>query len=342
MRLALLAALLLPTQARAFDGARGASSPLFIHKGPPASPRPPSRAEALERLNAARSRFGHDAQAALTPARAPGEAFTVAVVGDGEPGRFFFERIFPPPRDAYEDLLQIMAAQRPDFVVQLGDFVSRGTPRNYLSYLGLLERAATVPLFHVIGNHDRRQTGKNPADKTFYKTLVGEATDRVIDRGGWRFIFLDDSDSRLTEAQLDWLDTALDTEMPSLIFMHIPPSYLYKRLDGKGNEQDFAEDEKPKTGYFNQGAERFREIVSRRKVRRVYMGHIHAFGAAQDRGVCYVLTGAGGSPTYPAKKHAALFKTHFLRLTLSGDSLSEEMHLLDGGSAPLASSCPEI
>ena len=337
----LLTAALLSAPAQAFDGVRG--EPVYqFTRGMPAPTRLLSRREALERLDAARPRFGHDAQAAKAPVRAPGEAFTVAVVGDGEPGRFFFERIFPPPRDAYEDLLGKIAEQRPDFTVQLGDFVSRATPRNYAAYLDLLERAATVPLFHVIGNHDRQRTGKDPADKTFYKTLVGEATDRVIDRGGWRFVFLDDSDSRLTDSQLDWLDKALDTTMPSLVFMHIPPSYLYKRLDGKGREQGFGEDENPKTGYFNQGADRFRDIVSRRKVRRVYMGHIHAFGGAQDRGVCYVLTGAGGSPTYPAKKHAALFKTHFLKLTLSGDALSEEMHLLDGGSAPLASPCPEV
>lgn len=328
-----------------FDGARGAAVldfPRAPHKGAPQAPRIPSREETLGRLLAACERFGHDAQVALIPERAPGEAFSFVALGDGEPGRFFFQRVFPPARDAYEDLLGMIAGEGADFTIQLGDFVSRGKSRNYLSYAALLERAARSPLLHVTGNHDREWTNKVPQDKTFYRALIGDETDRVVDRGDWRFVLLDDADSRLTGAQLDWLDSVLDTDKRTLVFMHIPPSYLYKRLDGEGTEPAFEEAAKPETGYFNAGASRFREIVSRRKPARVYLGHIHAYGAVEDRGVCYVLTGAGGSPAYPAKKHAALFKTHYLRVSLSPAGVRETMVLLDGGTRELPPGCPVL
>lgn len=327
-----------------FDGARGAAA-LDFPRGPRHAHHAPkmlTREETLARLLAARERYGHDAQTALIPARAPGEAFSFVALGDGEPGRFFFQRVFPPNRDAYEDLLGMIASEGADFTVQLGDFVSRGKSRNYLSYAALLERAAKSPLLHVTGNHDREWTNKEPQDKTFYRALIGEETDRVVDRGDWRFVLLDDSDSRLTDAQLDWLDSVLAADKKALVFMHIPPSYLYKRLDGAGHETVHAEASKPETGYFNAGAERFREIVTRRKPARVYMGHIHAYGAVEDRGVCYVLSGAGGSPVYPAKSHAAVFKTHYLRVSLSPEGIRETMVLLDGGTRELPAGCPVL
>jgi predicted phosphodiesterase len=348
-----LAALLLAAPAGAegyaagafFDGARGAAV-LDFPRGPrrdhPPRPKPPTREETIARLVAARARFGHEAQEALIPPRAAGEAFAFVALGDGEPGRFFFQRLFPPHRDAYEDLLGMIASEGADFTVQLGDFVSRGKDRNYLSYAALLERAVRSPLLHVTGNHDRAWTNKEPQDKTLYRALIGEETDRIVDRGAWRFVLLDDSDSRLTDAQLDWLDAALDTDKKTLVFMHIPPAYLGKRLDGAGGEPAFEEDAKPETGYFNAGAERFREIVTRRKPARVYMGHIHAYGAVEDRGVCYVLSGAGGSPVYPAKSHAALFKTHYLRVDLSPEGVREELVFLDGGRRELPAGCPVL
>lgn len=340
MRLLLLLALFAANASAAsvlFDGARGPRHTV------PRLPPPPPKDFVLDILRGARVRFGYEPETARLPPVGPGGAFQFVVVGDAEPGRFFFERVFPPGRDAYERLLGMMQARSPQFIVQMGDFVSRGTAKNYLGYLGLLERAASTPLIHVVGNHDREHTNWKPADKSFYKALFGESTDRYLDRGGWRLVFLDDSDSRLTDAQLDWLDATLATAKNSLVFMHIPPVYLYKRLDGTGKERpEKALSEKPPKGYFTQGAARFREIVSRRSVRRVYMGHIHAYGAEVDEGVCYVLTAAGGSPVYPARAHAELFKTHFLSVSVSGDALSEELTTLEGETRSLPGPCPTL
>ena len=38
---------------------------------------------------------------------------------------------------------------------------------------------------------------------------------------------------------LDWLDKALDSERPALVFMHIPPKYLSGRFKSQGPKQDY-------------------------------------------------------------------------------------------------------
>ena len=86
------------------------------------------------KFDAAKARpvWGLTAQAkklALT-SRAPGETFSFAVIGDAEPGRFWFERIFPPRgKKVFETQMRRLQANNPDFVLQLGDIVSDRQPR---------------------------------------------------------------------------------------------------------------------------------------------------------------------------------------------------------------------
>jgi hypothetical protein len=326
-----------------FDGSRGAArfEPLAGPRGTVRPPRAPTEAEALEILREAGARWSHAALSARLSPLDPGQTFDFAVVGDAEPGRFFFQRLLPPGGDAYERLLGLMSARAPAFIVQMGDFVSRGTPRAYLRYLELIDGSVPTPIFHVIGNHDRRGTQFGAEDKSLFKALFGETTDRVLDRGDWRLVFLDNADYGVSDFQLDWLDAALEGRDKTIVFMHIPPDYLYKRLDGAGGEPR-ARDEaaKPPTGYFSAGAERLRAILERRRPKRVYLGHIHGFGAAEDRGVCYVLSAAGGSPLYPVRAHAAELKTHFLTVRVSAEGVTEEMTRLDGSSRLLPGPCP--
>ena len=96
--------------------------------------------------------------------RAAGEAFTFAVMGDSHPeraGRMFDAGL-------YEVALENIAADRPDFMVMMGDDFSlsamarRGSidpaeidvvHRRQRSYLGTV--GATAPLMHVVGNHEQ-------------------------------------------------------------------------------------------------------------------------------------------------------------------------------------------
>ena len=256
--------------------------------------------------------------------RRAGETFSFAVVGDAEPGRFWiFRKLFNKP-GVFRKLMGLVAAQDVDFSIQLGDMVSRGTESNYRRFFTTLrELALPKPYLTVIGNHDRRRP-HGISDNRFYRALFGPS-DYYFDRGGFRFVVVDNSAQRLGPEQLAWLDRTLDTTLQTLVFAHIPPAELsawtdYRWLKGIGG--------------FKEGSREFTEIVSRRGVSRVYVGHIHAFSTLAYRGVRYVLTGGGGSPLFPSAVTARFH--HFLTVEAGPGGLRETVHKADGTSYPVA------
>ncbi|MBI3563661.1 MAG: hypothetical protein HY079_00535, partial [Elusimicrobia bacterium] len=109
-----------------YDGSKSPSSPRFD------APRPGTpESVAAERaptpvppeLAAAKGRVGVDAQLAKLAATAPAERFVFGVIGDAEPGRFPWERVFSPGPTVFADQMKALQASGPDFVLQLGDFV---------------------------------------------------------------------------------------------------------------------------------------------------------------------------------------------------------------------------
>ncbi|UPT73447.1 MAG: metallophosphoesterase [Elusimicrobiota bacterium] len=211
-----------------------------------------------------------------------------------------------PGADAFPDQWRALQASGVDFVLQLGDFVSEGTVEEYRAHVAVVENGATRPLLHTIGNHDRSRPNGD-ADKGLYDAVFGER-DWFFDRAGWRFVSLDTSDRGrgLTPAQLTWLAAVLAVPGPKVIFTHVPPAYIKSieplkevgaleepREDKGGYFRDFF------TNYFEGGASEFERLVEANGVKAVYMGHIHAFWAADWKGVRYVISGGGGSPLYP-------------------------------------------
>ncbi|MFH1725017.1 MAG: metallophosphoesterase [Elusimicrobiota bacterium] len=285
-------------------------------------------------LTDARDRWGNQAQSALLKSLHPesNESFTFAVIGDVEGGRFPWQRWWSPGKDAFLRQLRAIHAQSPDLIVQLGDFVSKGTAENYGAYLRLIGEEVSLPMFHVIGNHDRsRPNGE--ADKSLYRALFGEG-DYSFDHNGWRFVAVDSSDSRLGSAQLAWLDRELETPLRKVVFTHVVPAFLEGRLQSTGPADISAQFRG--SGFFKEGSERFGEIMSERAVERVYMGHIHAFGSAVHKGVRYVLTAGGGSPLYPLPPdYPKRKKAHYLIIEAGPDGLKETVHELDGTSFSL-------
>ena len=355
MKTLLLAAILGPLAAlaapdRLFDGARPAGArPSAPGPAPDVGPSHSLGTQIPDDLAAARARMGNEAELgrlAADPGRTERVAF--AVIGDAEPGRFFWERWFNSDRHAFEKALAQARGRRAEFVVQLGDYVSRGIEDNFRKGVDFLDAHPGAPLLHVQGNHDRSQPN-GPADKDLFRAVFGPG-DYYFDRGGWRFVALDSADYAVTDAQLDWLDQALDTPLPSLIVTHIPPAYLAGKLKSQGPEQAALDERaaaqwrrgKPEAeflaAYFDGGSARFGEIVARRGVKRVYMGHIHAFGTAEVDGVKYVLSGCGGSPHYPLPPgYPTRKKDHYVWLEAgAGGTLSETVHELDGTTFPIA------
>ncbi len=321
---------------------QGALSSFFDAAGSrPALPAPPPPAKTRpvgvpQDLAAARARVGNSAQAERL-ARGnppPKDSFTLAVVGDAEPGRFAFERAYSPGPNTYERLMARIAAERPDLVFQLGDMVSKGTAENYRARVKYLDANAGIPIFSVVGNHDR-SAPNGRADKRLYEAVFGPG-DFVIDYNGWRFVGLDTADHTLADEQLRWLKTVLIPGPRKLVFTHVPPKFLKGRLtcqvpglEAKRGKEGYTHD--VNTAYFNRNAAEFGDLMAERGVERVYFGHIHAFGMAEHKGVRYVLSGGGGSPLYPLPdtEPQCLF-AHYIRVRLGPGQIRETVSTLDG------------
>ncbi|MDE2510439.1 MAG: metallophosphoesterase [Elusimicrobia bacterium] len=253
--------------------------------------------------------------------RGAGETFHFSVIGDAEPGRFWFSRaLFNRDQKAFWKILARADKTRPDFIVQLGDMVSRGILRNFLNFFRRLREAApSAPYLTVIGNHDRHSPHGVSNDRV-YRSLWG-GTDYSFQRGGWRFVVVDTSAGRLTAAQLSWLSETLEKGVPTVVFTHMPPAPLGEWTDFAGHKG---------AGGFREGAAEFMRLMSARGVSRVYVGHVHGFGVLDRGGVRYVLTGGGGSPLFPGPVKQRFH--HSISVEAGPDGLVETVHPL--GAAP--------
>ncbi len=299
----------------------------------------------------AKAVWGHEAQLAelAETSRALGDTFTFSIIGDAEPGRFWFERLFPPRgKKVFESQMMEMRSRPHDFVLQLGDFVSRGTNKNYAEFIEKLERVADRPFFPLLGNHDRAKTyPKEGVDRSLYEATfpggnpIDRNTDFSFDRGGYRFVCLDSADGALDAVQLDWLDGVLDTELRTVVATHIPPVYLKGRWvkpeeipAGEFDEEAF--EQKVGRGYFTGGAADFARIVAKHRVERVYVGHLHALAYAEFLGVRYVLSGGGGSPLYTFKKMPGRKVSHYIMVEAGPSGLKETIVSYQGGEDSFA------
>jgi hypothetical protein len=253
--------------------------------------------------------------------RAAGETYRFAVIGDAEPGRFWFSRaLFNRAPDAFWKQLARADRSGADFILQLGDMVSRGVLRNFRAFFNKLNSAAPrTPYLTVIGNHDRHSP-HGVSNSRLYRSLFG-STDYAFDRGGRRFVVLDNSAGRVTAEQLEWLRSVLPADKPAVVFTHIPPAPLREWTDFAGRKG---------AGGFREGADEFMRLMTERKVARVYMGHVHGLGVLIRGGVRYVLTGGGGSPLYPGPVKERFH--HFLTVDDGPDGLVETVHRSDGTS----------
>ncbi len=284
-------------------------------------------------LVAASSRWSNAAQTSRIAPVPSGETFRISVIGDAEPGRFAWERVFSSGKDAFALQVEKIQEGPSKVIVQLGDFVSRGTVDNYRAHVRFLDERVRVPYLSVVGNHDRSQPN-GVGDKGLYRAVFGSG-DAYADVGGWRLVLVDTSDRRLRPEQLAWLDATLAGAEKSLVFMHVPPGFLKGKL-AVADLENYALDPDgyhPFQAFFDEGSREFGELAARRRVSRVYVAHIHAFSHARHLGVPYVLTGGGGSPLYPLPPGWPRTKfAHYIDVELGPEGVRETVRKLDGGS----------
>lgn len=241
-----------------------------------------------------------------------------AVLGDCEPSRFaVFRKLFNRP-GVFAEQLTALQELPGSFIVQLGDMVEKGEHRRYEAFVRELRRHWNGrPYLTVCGNHDRSRPN-GPSHSIIYRTLFGRPN-YFFDHAGVRFVVLDSSAKRVTKAQLRWLRKVLAVPQRKVVFTHMPPVQL-GLWGGVAHVHAL--------GGFTKGSREFAEVVEAAKVSRVYMGHVHAFGVQDHRGVRYVLTGGGGSALFPSGADDRFH--HFLRVDITPDAISETVHTAEG------------
>lgn len=235
--------------------------------------------------------------------RDPGAPFTFVVMSDSQSLPQVFTKI-----------LNLTARLKPDFSMHNGDAVPGGKPDEFAALLSRL-RGVTWPFLRGMGNHDTypRSVGGRDTSGRLFTELFG-ATNYYFDRGGVRFVVVDTARYAVTPAQRQWLDRVLTTKLRKIVFTHMPPVVI-RKWAWHG---------------FESGAAEFADIMARRKVERVYVGHIHGFDVARYRGVTYVLSAGAGAPLRwaPGSSIAAFF--HVVRVEVRPTGLVETVFKTDG------------
>lgn len=271
-------------------------------------------------LLAEAARWNTPAQLTRVDVPASATSLDFAVIGDAEPGRFIWSRVLFGKKGVFAAQLKRIEGENAAFVLQLGDMVSRGIPRNYRRFYEALDGSGlTRPYLPVIGNHDRLWPHGDP-DASLYEALFGPR-DYAFDAGPVRLVAVDSSLGKLAPRQLAWLDGELATDRRKIVFTHMPPAQFKSWTVGMTGIRD--------------GGEEFVELMARRKVDRVYLGHIHGFGYAQKDGVRYVLSGGGGSPLYLLPTRSPQLFYHYLTVSLTPDAIRETVHPLEGAAFDL-------
>lgn len=123
--------------------------------------------------------------------------------------------------------IEDMNVQRPDFIIQLGDFCRPYDANRVI--LDIWNRFAG-PRYHVIGNHDTDGGFTRDQVVSFWKAAGKYYS---FDRKGYHFVILDGNEKNpspdrppgyaryISEEQLQWLDADLEkTVLPVIVFCH--------------------------------------------------------------------------------------------------------------------------
>jgi predicted phosphodiesterase len=238
---------------------------------------------------------------ARLPPRRPDETFTFAVVGDINAGL-----------ETFETILTALAAERPDFIVLLGDVVPHPDVRRHRFLIEELEQenAFPIPILLVAGNHDVAPPGctiaqfeeiYGPADWQFQR---GSAL--FIGLGGWR-------EPSRTAATRQFLARTLEEAGPDVrlrfVFQHVPPA-----LGQEFEMETMAERMAPL------------DLFARHRVDYVFAGHHHRFVRRIQDGTTYVIAGSGGAALRPDGTSSAYAHFHHaLLLRVTATDVTEQI-----------------
>lgn len=147
-------------------------------------------------------------------------------------GRFTFiavndtHYLSPECGDWLRKVVARMSAEKPDFVLHIGDVSDKGIAEHHAIVRDIFG-ALRVPFYPVIGNHDwTAQT-----DRSAYDSIFPGRINYTFEHAGWQFVGLDTSegthwhDTTISPATFAWLDQNLpkiDRTRPLVLFTHFP------------------------------------------------------------------------------------------------------------------------
>ncbi len=206
---------------------------------------------------------------------------------DTRNGRYYRESL-----EKLAECVELMNAEKIDFLVELGDFKdedAKPAEEKTLSYLRAVEQVFqqfTGPTYHVLGNHDMDSISKQQFLSNVENTGIDSARSYYsLDSKGFHFVVLDANyrsdgadydhgnfnwtDANIPKHELDWLAEDLaGARGPVIVFVH----------------QLLAE----AASHTIKNAEEVRSILkSSAKVAAVFQGHKHEGDYSQIEGVHY-------------------------------------------------------
>ncbi len=202
--------------------------------------------------------------------------------------------------DVYGRILQAVASDGSEFLVNLGDMVNAGTDEQWQQFSQIME-GFPLPFYPVPGNHD----GLEGRLDGYLATSGAPSVHYSFDRENVHFSLADSHNGGVTAAELRWLrgDLSATTQPVKMVFLHHPP------FDPDGTDHVMAF-----------GNEPFMDLMVQQGVDYVFAGHIHAYAQQERDGVVYTITGGAGATLYGAV-HPQAFH-HYLRVTVQGEDVA--------------------
>jgi alkaline phosphatase len=248
-------------------------------------------------------------------------------------------RYYEHSLDKLHEAVNVFNEQKPDFIIELGDFKDQGADREQtLAFLDEIETAYRMfhgPVYHVLGNHDMDCISKSD----FLKHTENEGKTKhknhySFSKKGIKFIVLDANYNEdgsdyhcgnfdwkkafIPKPQIEWLSKELETHRPVVVFLH-------QLLDLTQKQQSVC---------VGNAGEVIEILEKSGKVLAVFQGHHHSGSYNFSNGIHYFTMKGMIEGAFPENNSFALVEIDKeLNITIEGFANSEGLHLKNEGKA---------